>query len=287
MSKLLNTNSKDVPNRIKQSSICCTYCGKGYKSRNSSAYEKHVILCELLANCKKQTSYNKDSLEDQDIPSNKKMYSLLLELGSKYKKLEEKLEKMEEINKLLTKKKKKINMIEWLNTNTNTIPEYTFEELPDKIIISDKTIEFLLNNTFNDTFNELFSNNNNNNNNNNNETKPLFASIKKTNILYIYDKIDKTDKTNKEDKKEWQELSREKLVRFLNIIQKKFSKVFFEWKKNKKNELKENEKLTNLCDKALVKIMTPEFKEEQTYIKFKNMIYNKIKTDFTDCEFEI
>ena len=99
MSKLLNTNSKDVPNRIKQSSICCTYCGKGYKSRNSSAYEKHVILCELLANCKKQTSYNKDSLEDQDIPSNKNMYSLLLELGSKYKKLEEKLEKMEEINK--------------------------------------------------------------------------------------------------------------------------------------------------------------------------------------------
>ena len=284
MSKLLNINSQDVPNRIKQSSICCTYCGKGYKSRNSSAYEKHVILCELLANCKKQTSSsNKNSLEDEDIPSNKRMYSLLLELGSKYKKLEEKLEKMEEINKLLTKKKKKINMIEWLNTNT--IPEYTFEDLPDKIIISDKIIEFLLNNTFNDTFNELFSNNNNNNNN---ESKPLFASIKKTNILYIYDKINNINNTNnKEQQREWQELSREKLIRFLNIIQKKISKVFFEWKKNKKNELKENEKLSNLCDKALIKIMTPEFKEEQTYIKFKNMIYHKIKTNFIDYESEI
>lgn len=105
MHKLLNTNSQDVPNRIKQSSICCTYCGKGYKSRNNSAYEKHVLLCELLANCKKQKS--KDySLEDEDIPCNKRMYSLLLELGNKYKKLEEKIEKMEEINKLLTKKKK-------------------------------------------------------------------------------------------------------------------------------------------------------------------------------------
>ena len=280
MNNLLNTNIQDIPNRIKQSSICCTYCGKGYKSRNSSAFEKHNILCELLANCKKRTSYNKDSLEEEDIPSNKKMYSLLLELGSKYKKLEEKIEKIEETNKLLTKKKKKINMIEWLNTNI--IPEYTFEDLSDKITISNKIIEFLLYNSFNDTFNELFSYNNNNNNNESKLT-PLFASIKKTNILYIYDK---TDKIDKEEQKEWQELSREKLIRFLNIIQKKISKVFFEWKKNKKNELKENEKLSNLCDKALVKIMTPEFKEEQTYIKFKNMIYNKIKTDFTDCEFE-
>lgn len=277
MHKLLNTNSPDVPNRIKQSSICCTYCGKGYKSRNSSAYEKHVILCELLANCKKQKS---SSLEDEDIPSNKRMYSLLLELGNKYKKLEEKIEKMEEINKLLTKKKKKINIIEWLNTKI--IPEYTFEDLPDKIIVTDKTIEFLLNNTFNDTFNELFSNNNEESKLNTNlNPKPLFASTKKTNILYIYDKIDK------EEQKKWQELSREKLIRFLNIIQKKICKVFFEWKKNKKNELKENEKLCNLCDKALIKIMTPEFKEEQTYIKFKNMIYNKIKTDFTDYELEV
>jgi hypothetical protein len=277
MNKL--TNIPNITNRIKQSSICCTYCGKGYKSRNSSAFEKHVILCELLVHSKKQSSIH-SSLEDDDIPSNKKMYLLLLELGNKYKKLEE---KMEEINKYVIKKKKKINTIEWLNTNT--IPQYTFEELADKIIVADTMIEFLLNNSFNDTLNELFSNNIYKEIEE--EDKPIFAFTQKTNTLYIYDKVVK----EKEEEKinEWQELSKDKLVRFLNIIQKKLSKVFFEWKKKNKEELKQNENLNHVCDKALVKIMTPEFKEEQTYIKFKNMIYNKMKTDMKaliEYEFE-
>jgi len=270
MNKL--TNVPNIPNRIKQSSICCTYCGKGYKSRNSVAFEKHITLCELL---KKSSSFNKDSLiEDDDIPSNKKMYLLLLELGNKYKKLEEKIE---EINKYVIKKKKKIDIIEWLNTNI--IPQYTFEELSDKIIITDTLIEFLLNNSFNDALNELFSNNIFTSNETKKEkevTVPLFAFSQKINTLYVYDKIEQSEKTKKY---EWQELSREKLVRFLNIIQKKFSQLFFEWKKRNKDELKQNENLTHLSDKALVKIMTPEFKEEKTYTKFKNIIYNKIKTD--------
>jgi hypothetical protein len=270
MNKL--TNVPNIPNRIKQSSICCTYCGKGYKSRNSVAFEKHITLCELL---KKSSSFNKDSLiEDDDIPSNKKMYLLLLELGNKYKKLEEKIE---EINKYVIKKKKKIDIIEWLNTNI--IPQYTFEELSDKIIITDTLIEFLLNNSFNDALNELFSNNIFTSNETKKEKEvnvPLFAFSQKINTLYVYDKIEQSEKTKKY---EWQELSREKLVRFLNIIQKKFSQLFFEWKKRNKDELKQNENLTHLSDKALVKIMTPEFKEEKTYTKFKNIIYNKIKTD--------
>jgi hypothetical protein len=280
MNKL--TNVPNIPNRIKQPSICCTYCGKGYKSRNSVAFEKHVTLCELL---KKSSSFsfNKDSLiEDDDIPSNRKMYLLLLELGNKYKKLEE---KMEEINKYVIKKKKKIDIIEWLNTNI--IPQYNFEELSDKIIMKDDIIEFLLNNSFNDTFNELFSNNIFTSNEREKELiVPLFASTQKINTLYIYDKIEKSEQNKKEY--EWQELSREKLIRFLNIIQKKISKVFFEWKKRNKDELKENENLNHLSDKALVKIMTPEFKEEKTYTKFKNMIYNKIKTDMkTFVEYEL
>ena len=147
MNKLSN-----LPNRIKQPSICCTHCGKGYKSRN--AFEKHLILCEILSKTKNKKAIQIDIEEDDDIPSNRRMYLMLLELGNKYNKLEQ---KMEEMNKWVVQKKKKMNMLEWLNTNIE--PTYTFDLLPSKIIVTDTIIEFLLNNSFNDTLNELFSDN--------------------------------------------------------------------------------------------------------------------------------
>ena len=281
MNKLSN-----LPNRIKQPAICCTYCGKGYKSRN--AFDKHLILCEILSKAKhKNTNKNKNSIEldieeDDDIPSNRRMYLMLLELGNKYNKLEQ---KMEEMNKWVVQKKKKINMLEWLKTSIE--PTYTFDALPSKIIVTDTIIEFLLNNSFNDTLNELFSTNlyirEDMEVKDTTEVVPLFASGQKANTFYIYDKL----KTY--DKEEWEELSKDKFIKFLNIIQMKISKAFSEWKKTNKSKLSDDEALNTLCDKASVKIMAPNFKQEVTYIKVKNMMYNKMKTDvkaLVEYEFE-
>jgi hypothetical protein len=276
MNKLSN-----LPNRIKQPPICCTYCGKGYKSRN--AFDKHLILCEILSKAKnKNTNKNKNSIQldiedDDDIPSNRRMYLMLLELGNKYNKLEQ---KMEEMNKWVVQKKKKINMLDWLNTSIE--PTYTFDMLPSKIIVTDTIIEFLLNNSFNDTLNELFSTNLYVSEATD-EVLPLFASGQKANTFYIYDKL----KTDVKDK--WEELSKEKFVKFLNIMQMKISVAFSEWKKTNKSKLSDDEALTILCDKTLAKIMSPNFKQEAISIKVKHMMYNKMKTDvkaMVEYEFE-
>jgi hypothetical protein len=297
MNKLSN-----LPNRIKQPAICCTYCGKGYKSRN--AFDKHLILCEILSKAKNtNTNKNKnnnaihlDIEDDDDIPSNRRMYLMLLELGNKYNKLEQ---KMEEMHKWVVQKKKKINMLEWLNTSIE--PTYTFDMLPSKIIVTDTIIEFLLNNSFNDTLNELFANNlyvkqsTEATDAKATEVLPLFASGQKANTFYIYDKLktDKTDDTHDTDKKEkkekWEELSKEKFIKFLNIMQMKISIAFSEWKKTNKSKLSDDDTLTTLCDKALAKIMSPNFKQEAISIKVKHMMYNKMKSDvkaLVEYEFE-
>ena len=49
---------------------------------------------------------------------------MLLELGQKYNRLEE---KVDEMSKWITKKKKKINILEWLNTNIT--PIISFDKL--------------------------------------------------------------------------------------------------------------------------------------------------------------
>ena len=95
------------------SRLCCEYCGKGYKRRVN--LDKHFILCEIVYKAKKKDrKVDKEAEEiDSELPSQKQMYKMLLELALKYNKLEEKVELM---NKWVDKKKKKINVLDWLNT---------------------------------------------------------------------------------------------------------------------------------------------------------------------------
>ena len=88
--------------------LSCIHCGKDYK--NNTSLNKHVILCELLTR-QKQTG-------DEMIvtPSNKILFQMLIDLGNRYKILEEKLQYVE-----LSSKNKKVNVIEWLNENQDEI----------------------------------------------------------------------------------------------------------------------------------------------------------------------
>lgn len=258
------------PNRIQQPRRCCVNCGKAYKTQTN--LEKHLLLCEMLKRSKNMTTikdYNYDDYEDI-IPSPKIMYQLLLELGQKYNRLEE---KVDEINKLVIKKKKKIDVMEWLNSNMH--PEITFENITEKMIITNSHLEFLLHNSFNETLNEIFLESIYNTNE---ETpNPIFAFIQNANTLYIY------------DKNAWIKISSDKLIRFLQKVQMKISKAFYEWKKAHEKEIKENEQISTLCNNATGKLMAPDFKSEQVLGKIRNMIYNKMKTDIktlVEYEFE-
>jgi hypothetical protein len=255
-----------IPNRINQFKHCCSHCGKGYKTR--SYLEKHLSLCEFIHKKTTNVLWN-----EEEMPSQQKMYSILLELAQKYNKLEE---KVDELNKWVVKKKKKINILEWLNVNIT--PSILFENLLDKIYITDEHIDHLFNNSFYDTLNEILEKYIYNINEN--ET-PLFVFIQNNNTFYIYDKID--------EKYIWIELSKEKLIKFLNKIQMKISKKLYEWKKIHNEEIKENEKLSQIYDKATIKLMSMEFKQENTLCKIKSMMYSKMKTDIkavVEYEFE-
>ena len=266
MMNLLNNN----PNRIKQDKNGCIHCGKSYK--NKANLEKHYVLCDLIYSRKTQKVRIEED-EEENLPSQKQMFQIILELSQKYNKLEEKIN---EINKYVIKKKKKVNIQEWLNENLN--PEIVFENITDKVIITTEHIEFLFNNSYNDTLNEILI-----------QiytleeaTKPIFAFEQKLNTFYIYD-------ITREGQQMWIELTNEKLTRFLNKIQMKMSKTLFEWKQKNIQEIRDNEKLSNLYDKTTIKIMNPNFKQETTLSKIKHMMYSKMKSNMKaliEYEFE-
>jgi len=241
-------------NKIKQSPTCCIICGKSYKTR--TRLEKHLLLCELLKRTKSSSIIEDD---ETDIPSQRKLYLMLLELGYKYNKMEK---KVEELNKVIVKQKKKINVIIWLTNNI--IPSVNIHHFHENVSIIESDIEFLFHNSFYYTLNSILMRVNEN-------SWPISAFIQKPNVLYSYDN-------------EWQELSQDILYKFLNKIQMKISVKMLEWKKNNNQNIKHNDNLATTYDKALVKLMDVDFSKEIVFNKIKNMIFLLVKKSY-DLEF--
>ena len=261
----MNKLAPNIPNKIKQPAKCCVYCGKSYVKKTN--LDKHIIICELLNKSKSSVIIE----EEDDIPSQKKMYQILLELGNKFNKLEE---KVDDLNKWVVKKKKKINVIEWLNINIT--PEIKFDSLIEKIIITQDDVKYLFDNSFNDTLNNIFSRNIYNLSE---SEYPIFAFVQKSNIFYIYEDKDAC----------WMELNKDKLIKFLNRVHMKLLRVFGEYKKANSDKIRDDESFSILCDKTSVKMMNVDFRQESILGKIKSNMYSRMKTDMkalVEYEFE-
>ena len=259
------------------SRLCCEYCGKGYKRRIN--LDKHSILCEIVYKAKKNNKRaDKETEEiDAEMPSQKQMYQIIQELSLKYDKLEAKMELM---SKWVDKTKKKINVLDWLNSSSNLKPDLIFDNLADNITILESDLDLLFNGNFDNILNEIFTRNIYEKS----ESEiSLFAFIQKTNTIYVYSRDISTLESG------WIELSREKFIYFLNKVHFKIVKTLSEWKKNNNEKLNNSEQLEEMYNKAKIKLMSIDFKHDTTLSKIKLSIYNKMKKDMKaliEYEFE-
>lgn len=252
-------------NRIKQTGHCCVNCGKNYKKRENLT--KHLVLCDFL----------KTKPLDQDeqiiIPSSRVMYNLLMELGQKYNKLEE---QMNEMTKWVAKKKKKINVIDWLNSNV--APKIAFDSFMDTCIsFKDVDMEFVMSSTFYDVMHQVFS-----------RSLfemdelliPIFAFTQKANTLYVF----------QGENIGWMELSREKMGKWFNKMHIKFVGAFYSWIKIKRADMgAHSDKFETAFDKTNIKLMNIDFRVENIFSKMRGIIFNGLKKDMkalVEYEFE-
>ena len=112
----------------------CCFCSK--KFTRKTYYDRHILICELLSKSKKER--NVEMEEHKDTPTVRKLYEIIMEMSIKYKKMEEKLE---ELSKYVDTKKKKINIIEWLNTTCKSSACAPFELWMKKIKVERKHLE--------------------------------------------------------------------------------------------------------------------------------------------------
>jgi hypothetical protein len=198
------------------------------------------------------------------------------------------------MSRFVDKKIKKINIIDWLNNNK--FPEYNFDNLINKINLDQQDISIIFDKNIMEIISillsrELFDNETIMNNN-----APIYAAIQKNNYIYMYNKSSSQNQlTNQNSSKEqinrsnayWTELTREKLISFMNKFQNKLIKVLAEWKQMNKTQMNNSDKLCEEYNRSLMKIMSTDFKNDIIYNKIRSLFYGKLKIDLkTIIEYE-
>lgn len=231
--------------------LSCIHCGKDYK--NNTSLNKHVILCELLTR-QKQTG-------DEMIvtPSNKILFQMLIDLGNRYKILEEKLQYVE-----LSSKNKKVNVIEWLNENHKISVNFSAWSVE----IQKCDIERLFEATMVDVFDGMFKRVEQN--------IPLFAFAQKKNVFYCC-----------EDGC-WSEMKQEDFIRFFGGIRIKLSKLLLVWKQENITEINSCDRMAQMYDSTNLKLMKYDFNNKNTCGRLKTILFSHIKKNIKPIiEYEI
>ena len=219
-------------------------------------------MCNFLFSSKREKQIANE--ESEDIPSYHQLVNIVQELTIKYSEMENKLATMQ---KWVENKKKKINVIQWLNNNSepNII---TFEEWITNINIQEHHFEYLMQNNIVETvqciLEEYITHSVSVSN------IPIKCFSQKTNCFYIY-----------QNNNEWRQMIFEDYTKLLNIIQRKLLITLSNWRERNKAEMEKNDSLSILYNKTIIKLMNMNIGtlHDTTSNKIKINLYNYLKID--------
>ena len=246
----------------KKKPIICNLCKKEYK--NDAILKKHQLLCQIL-----HTASTNDT--NFIIPTQSQLYQIIQELVIKQNKMEE---KMDQLQKWVEVKKKKINIVDWLNNHQH--PHFYFKNVIELFNIQETDVDFMYkpDNSIADLILLLFEKNLYEH-----SSLPLFAFTQKNNTIYYYDSITIINNNISSQQNTWKEFPKEKLTSLLNQIHSKILNTLMEWKKKHDEFIHSNDKNEVLYCKMMGKFMSVDFKQPSIINKIYSSIYNKIKTD--------
>jgi len=256
---------------METSQYSCLVCNKCYTRKSS--LEKHKILCDFKI--KSQRERNIETEELGDLPSQYELIKIVQQLSLKMEAMEK---KMEEMQKWIDKKKKKINVIGWLNLNINPTIGYK-EWVITQIKVTQEHFEYLMENSLFHTIQRIFEQNLSSNND---FVYPIQCFSQKANIFYVCEKMEN-------NLPEWRPMVLTDMILLLKNIQNFMIKELSNWKMANQIKFNENSKISDLFNKAIIKLMSISFSQDATLSRIKNGLYNYLKTDLKmhlDYEFE-
>jgi hypothetical protein len=250
----------------------CIYCGKGYTRKTSC--DKHTLLCEIAHKSKRLKICEEE--ESTDVPSVLQLYNIIQEMALKQQKMEE---KMNEMQKWIDKKKKKLNVVHWLNMQF--APTSTFEIRVKSLAVIQEDITILIEQNFTQTVVNILKRN---------LSPPKDGIVKepvacfseKVSVFYIYK--EHSEETGEELKgpkieNKWSKMTQDEFTYLLRVIHSKLLNALCTWRDFNSERIKYNDKFAELYNKTVIKLMGADFAQEATLSKIRTPLYNYLKGD--------
>lgn len=278
----------------------CNNCRKKYK--NKLHYDKHCLMCDFS----KENTIESDITPLHNVPliappvdtkiNDCLLIELLKDLLIKYNKLSN---EMSEIKKWMSKEKKQIKILDWLNNHNP--PEFqaitSFDGFINNFMISEEYIKKITTNSILDVYlysiDDLFSNDiqdvtssTTNPITSSSSYMPICCFNQKANVFYIYTEIiTKSSSTEFH----WREAKNEDLIKIFNKIKNKLITELCKWNDFQQNQIavtnpnhgqynKAKEKMDEIFNKSILKLMT-DISNSNIFQKLKSKLYHALKTD--------
>lgn len=252
--------------KIVTNKFCCVVCNKEYIKKSS--LDKHKILCDFRLKTNRERQIDVEELAD--IPNHHELVKIVQELTLKMTKMEEKMTQMQQY---ITRKKRKIDVVLWLNANINSTIGF-IEWVYTALIVKPEHFESLMENTIFDSIQMIFENNLSKRDD---FIYPIYCFSQKAGIFYVSDK--------KEDGgSEWRQLVLNDMILMLKTIQKGIINQLTKWKEKNQHQFDDNDRIAILFNKAVIKSMSISFKEDNNLSRIKNGLYHYLKSEINIIE---
>ena len=238
----------------------CRFCSKAFTRK--SYYDRHMLICELFNKSKQERKLEVE--EDKDTPTVRKLYEIIMEMSVKYKKMEE---KVEELSKYVDTKKKKINIIEWLNTTYTSCEP--FDEWMKKIKVERKHLETIFSDDYVYGALHVFKDHEN--------IIHIKSYDQKDNIFYIF--------TNTHANT-WCEMTQQQFDKMMDFISKQFIHEFVLWQNENKHRM-EDDNYAMTYMKNIRKMNGGNNTTEQLYRKIHRELYKHMKTSLNLNQYDV
>lgn len=254
----------------------CKTCGKQYTRKSS--LERHQIMCEIVHKCHNKREDKIEQEENTELPSHTQLCKIVQELAYKCVKMEEEMNTM---RKWIDKKKKKINIISWLNTNHINVCEDDFVSWYTNFIITNECLNVLFANNIYITLQTIFESILDND-------APIKCFSQKSNVFYIYALSNDNSDNSVDNNYMWRQMTNDDWILFMRTIQKKMIGAIIRWREDNVDRLKQNDKLSEVYNKGVIKITSiPTTITDTGISKVRGPLYNYLKTDLkTILEYE-
>ena len=228
----------------------CPICDKVYV--RESPYQRHVTVCKFIP----PNAAAKNNAEN--LPSYSELCQMLQQVMLKCAAMEQKIVVLETI---INTKKKKVGVLEWLNTNI--VPQTTFLDWVKTMKVKPCQLQYLFNNNIVDSVVNIVN-----------------AAITATTTpipMYAFGKTQNFYVFNSENN--WLLADVPDFTKLFKHVETELWKLLNIWKIEHSTQIYENESISMQYQKTVSKLTDISYTPNDTYNKMKTKIYNSIKMD--------